>query len=179
MTSDSGSFMVVFLILILIFALFITYLILNAKKTSESYTNYDAYKPFRGRAPNAPPGCCGNLDWYLGTEGYDKYCGANGGGSNGGGSNGGGCSAGGNVADNVSGNGASDNNNNLHEYFGNLQENVSGFQRQADECKQKGLKAAYNPTVCTDEGDTYEPSANCKCVDEKNNCKECYGKINF
>ena len=171
MTSDSGPFMVVFLILILIFALFMTYLLLNAKKTTESYNNY---QPFRGRAPDGPPGCCGNLDWYMGTNGYDKYCGANGGGSNGGG-----CSAGGNVADNVSGNGASDNNNNLHEYFGNLQENVSGFQRQADECKQKGLKPAYNPTVCTDEGDTYEPSANCKCVDEKNNCKECYGKIKY
>lgn len=173
MTSDSGSFMVVFLILILIFALFMTYLILNAKKTSESYTNYDPYKPFRGRAPNAPPGCCGNLDWYLGTEGYNKYCGVNGSGANGS-ANGGGCSAGGNVAGNV----ASDNNNNLHEYFGNLQENVSGFQRQADECKQKGLKAAYNPSVCTVD-DEYQPSANCKCMDEKNNCKECYGKIKY
>jgi hypothetical protein len=66
----------------------------------------------------------------------------------------------------------------LEEYFGNLQENLSGFDRQASECKQKGLKPAYNPTVCTD-GDTYEPSANCKCVDKKNNCKECYNKINF
>ena len=65
MTSDSASFMVVFLILILIFALFMTYLILNAKKSTESYTNYNPYKPFRGRAPNAPPGCCGNLDWCI------------------------------------------------------------------------------------------------------------------
>ena len=57
--------MVVFLILILIFALFITYLLLNAKKTTESYNNY---QPFRGRAPDGPPGCCGNLDWYMGSE---------------------------------------------------------------------------------------------------------------
>jgi hypothetical protein len=40
MTSDSGPFMVVFLILILIFALFITFLLLNAKKTTESYGNF-------------------------------------------------------------------------------------------------------------------------------------------
>jgi len=66
----------------------------------------------------------------------------------------------------------------LEEYFGNLQENLSGFDRQAGECNQKELKPAYNPAVCT-EGDDYEPSANCKCVDEKNNCKECYGKIKY
>ncbi len=64
----------------------------------------------------------------------------------------------------------------LEEYFGNLQENLSGFERQAGKCKQKGLKPAYNPAVCT-EGDTYELSANCKYVDKKNNCKEFYGKI--
>jgi hypothetical protein len=64
----------------------------------------------------------------------------------------------------------------LEEYFGNLQENLPWFERQAGECKQKGLKPVYNPAVCT-EGDTYEPSANCKCVDENNNCKECYGKV--
>ena len=71
MTSDSGPFMVVFLILILIFALFITYILLNAKKTTESYNNY---QPYRGRAPNGPPGCCGNLDWYMGSEKYAQYC---------------------------------------------------------------------------------------------------------
>ena len=60
MTIDSGPFMVVFLILVLIFALFITFLLLNIKKTTESYNNY---QPFRGRAPDGPPGCCGNLDW--------------------------------------------------------------------------------------------------------------------
>ena len=57
----------------------------------------------------------------------------------------------------------------LEEYFGNLPENLSGFERQAGECKQKGLKPKYNPAVCT-EGDTYEPSAN---------CKECYGKVKY
>ena len=50
----------------------------------------------------------------------------------------------------------------LEEYFRNLQENLSGFDRQAGECKQKRLKVAYNSAVCTDEGDTYELSANCK-----------------
>ena len=38
----------------------------------------------------------------------------------------------------------------LEEYFGNLQENLSGFDRQAGECKQKGLKPVYNPAVCTE-----------------------------
>ena len=148
MTSDSDPFMVVFLIIILIFALFITYLLLNVKKTTESYGNF---QPFRGRAPNGPPSCCGNLDWYLGDEKYAQYCAGK------------------------EGNCAGEK---LEEYFGNLQENLSGFDRQADECKQKGLKPAYNPAVCT-EGDTYEPSANCKCVDNKNNCKECMKKVNF
>ena len=59
----------------------------------------------------------------------------------------------------------------LEEYFGNLQENLSGFERQAGECKKKGLKSAYNHVVYTEE-DTYEPSTNCKCVDKKNNCRE-------
>lgn len=148
MTTDSGSFMVVFLILILIFSLFIIYIVLDVKKTSESYDNYQA---FRGRAPDGPPGCCGNLDWYMGTQKYNEYCAGKEGGCGG---------------------------EKLEEYFGNLQENLSGFQRQSDECKQKGLKAAYNPSVCTDE-DSYVPAANCKCVDDKNNCKECYEKINF
>ncbi len=66
----------------------------------------------------------------------------------------------------------------LEEYFGNIQENLSGFDRQVDECNKKGLKPAYNPAICTDE-DTYEPSANCKCVDKKNNCKECMEKVTF
>ncbi len=149
MTSDSGPFMVVFLILILIFALFITFLLLNGKKTTESYNNY---QPFRGRAPNAPPGCCGNLDWYLGDEKYAQYCSGK--------------------------DGSIGENEKLEEYFGNLQENLSGFKQDDDECKKKGLKLAYNPTVCTEE-DTYETSANCKCVDEKNNCKECYEKVKF
>jgi hypothetical protein len=121
---------------------------LNAKKTTESYNNY---QPFRGRAPNGPPGCCGNLDWYLGDQKYAQYC---------------------------AGKEGSCGGEKLEEYFGNLQENLSGFDRQAAECKQKGLKPAYNPAVCT-EGDTYEPSANCKCVDGKNNCKECYGKVKY
>jgi hypothetical protein len=55
----------------------------------------------------------------------------------------------------------------LEEYFRNLQENLSGFERQTGECKQKGLKPANNPAVCT-EGDTYEPFMNCKYVDKKN-----------
>jgi len=148
MTSDSGPFMVVFLILILIFALFITFLLLNSKKTTESYNNY---QPFRGRAPNGPPDCCGNLDWYLGDEKYAQYC---------------------------SGKEGSNGGEKLEEYFGNLQENLSGFQRQADECKKKELKPAYNPAVCT-KGDTYEPSANCKCVDENNKCKECMENVKF
>ncbi len=148
MTSDSGPFMVVFLILILIFALFITYLLLNAKKTTESYDNF---QPFRGRAPDGPPSCCGNLDWYLGDQKYAQYC---------------------------SGKDGNCGGEKLEEYFGNIQENLSGFDRQVDECNKKGLKPAYNPAICTDE-DTYEPSANCKCVDKKNNCKECMEKFNF
>ena len=132
MTSDSDPFMVVFLIIILIFALFITYLLLNTKKTTESYGNF---QPFRGRAPNGPPSCCGNLDWYLGDEKYAQYCSGK------------------------EGRCGGEGGEKLEEYFGNLQENLSGFDRQASECKQKGLKPAYNPTVCTD-GDTYEPSAN-------------------
>jgi hypothetical protein len=148
MTSDSGPFMVVFLILILIFALFITYILLNAKKTTESYNNY---QPYRGRAPNGPPGCCGNLDWYMGSEKYTQYC---------------------------AGKDGSNGNEKLEEYFGNLQEDLSGFKQQVDECKQNGLKPAYNPAVCT-KGDTYEPSANCKCVDKKNNCKECMEKVKY
>jgi hypothetical protein len=146
MTSDSGAFMVVFLLLILIFALFITFLILNKNKVNESYGNY---KPFRGRAPDAPPSCCGNLDWYLGSKKYNEYC---------------------------SGKEENYDKEKLQEFFGNLQENIS--RSNDDDCKKMGLKPAYNPSVCTEE-DSYEPSANCKCVDNNNNCKLCYDKIKF
>jgi len=66
----------------------------------------------------------------------------------------------------------------MDEYFGNLQENLSGFKRQAGECKQKGLKPANNPAICTN-WDTYEPSANSKCANKKNNCKECMEKVKY
>jgi hypothetical protein len=66
----------------------------------------------------------------------------------------------------------------LEEYFRNLQENLPGFEKKAGECKQKGTKFVYNPAVCT-EGATYEPSANCKCVDDKNNYKGCLGKVKY
>jgi hypothetical protein len=145
MSSDYGTFMVVFLILILIFALFITYLVMGMKKTTEKYDNY--YKPFGGRPPNAPPSCCGNLDWYMGEKKYQEYC-------------------------------AGKDEEKMVEYFGNLQENLTDFERQNEECKTKGLKAAYNPTVCTEE-DSYKPAANCKCVDNKNNCKICYDEIRY
>jgi hypothetical protein len=144
MSSDSGTFMVLFLILILIFALFITYLFMGKKKITESYNNY---RTFGGRPPNEPPKCCGNLDWYMGEKKYQEYC-------------------------------AGKDEEKMVEYFGNLQENLTDFQRQNEECKKKGLKAANNPTVCT-EKDSYKPAANCKCVDEKNNCKICYDEIRY
>jgi hypothetical protein len=150
MTSDSGSLMVVFLILILIFSLFITFLILNRKKITESYNNYN-YKPFGGRPPDASPSCCGNLDWYLGSEKYNQYC---------------------------AGKEEDYNPEKLQEYFGNLQENLSSTSNDENECKKRGLKLAKNPSVCTEE-DSYEPSANCKCVDDDDNCKLCYSKINY
>ena len=137
MTTISSSHMVIFLILILIFSLFITYIILDAKKTKENYTG-------RGRDPNSPPKCCGNIDWYLGEKKYNEYC-------------------------------------PQRQYYGKLQETFTGadsFIKESNECKDKGLKLAYNPSVCT-VNDEYEPSANCKCVDDKNKCKECYAKIDL
>ena len=68
---------------------------MNAKKTTESYNNY---QPFRGRAPNDSPGCCGNLDWYMGSEKYAQYC---------------------------AGKEGQCGGEKLEEYFGNLQENLS------------------------------------------------------
>lgn len=141
MKTESRTLMVVFLLLILIFALFITFLLLNIKKTTESYNNY---KPFFGRAPNTEQSCCGNLDWYLGSEKYNQLC---------------------------------NSEENMQEYFGNLQENLSGSSNQ-DECQKMGLKPADNPSICAEE-DSYNLSANCKCVDNKNNCKLCYDKIKY
>ena len=73
---------------------------------------------------------------------------------------------------------AGKNEEKMVEYFGNLQENLTEFQRQNEECKKEGLKAANNPSVCIEEY-SYKPAANCKCVDENNNCKICYDAIRY
>jgi len=167
MTSLSSSHMVLFLLIILIFALVITFVILEAKP-KENYVNYNQPKnyPFGSKDPNNCPTCCGNIDWYLGPKLYQKYCP-------------------GDVPPAFEDTKAYNayysprETTNAENYYGKLQENFTGvdsFIKQNNECKEKGLKAAYNPNICVEKG---KINANCKCVDELGNCKECYPPIEF
>jgi len=169
MTSLSSSHMVLFLLIVLIFALVITFVILEAKpKNKENYVNYNQPKnyPFGSKDPNNCPTCCGNIDWYLGPKLYNKYCP-------------------GDVPPAFENTKAYNayyfpkEDNAAQNYYGKLQEsftNAPSFKQQNDECKEKGLKAALNPNICVEEG---KINANCKCVDEQGNCKECYPPIEF
>lgn len=169
MTSLSSSHMVLFLLILLIFSLVITFVILEAKpKNKESFVAYNKPKiyPFGGREPNSCPTCCGNIDWYLGPKLYKDYCP-------------------GDVPPAFEDTKAYNayysprEDTQAQNYYGKLQEsftNSNSFKKQNEECKEKGLKAAHNPDICVENG---EINANCKCTDDLNNCKECYPPIKF
>ena len=165
----SNSHMVLFLLFVLVIALAVTFAILSGKKQRESYKTWGSEK-------KSCPKCCGNIDWYLGPQLYKDYCPDS-------------------VPPAFKDTEQYDayyfpkDTDNAHKYFGKMQENFvaerneewegkTSFEKQNEECKQKGLKAANNPEICT-EGTNYKPYANCKCVDEQNNCKECYPPIDL
>jgi len=159
--------MVLFLLFVLVIALIITFAILAGKKNRESY------KTWGGPMKKNCPTCCGNVDRYLGPQLYKNYCP--------------------NSTPPAFENTQQYDNyyfpqdtDNAHNFFAKMQENFvagrnegkSNFEKQITECKEKGLKPAYNPDICT-ENNNYKPYSNCKCVDDKNNCKECYPPINL
>lgn len=168
MTSLSSSHMVLFLLILLIFSLVITFVILEAKpKNKENFVAYDKPKiyPFGGREPDNCPECCGNIDWYLGPKLYKEYCPED-------------------VPPAFENTKAYNayyfprEDEQAQNYYGKLQESFTNttFQKQKEQCKKKGLLPSYNPTICLQEG---KITANCKCVDEFNNCKKCYPPIQY
>ena len=149
--------MVCLLLVILFLVLAILYPFLNKKK-----------EHFNDRKFNR---CCGNMDWYLGDQLYNQEC-----------------------KKNKSKAMESFKNKAEEEETHHHKEQVAkpikfkkNFIEQDDEdlekfCQSHGLKAAYSPMICT-EGEglniSYDYNRNCKCVDEKNNCKMCYPKPNW
>lgn len=157
MNNLSNSTMTLFLLFVLIIALVITFAILAGRpKRLENFRLYG------GRNPKGSFDCCGNIDWFLGPKLYKKTCP-------------------GDVPPAFQDTSAYNayynpiNNPQAHKYFEKLQEN---FTNQEKECKEENLLPSYNPTICTVDKQ-YNPYANCKCVDAKNNCKKCFPNINL
>ena len=155
----SNANIVLFLFIILIFALIIIFVILEAKKPKPVQENLYL---FGGRNPNGKFNCCGNIDWYLGPKAYKKDCP-------------------GTIPPAFQ---------DVRDYYASIQENFTnapsndpykkkGFNKQVEECAQKGLKPAYNPSICTKDNTNLVPEANCKCIDEFGSCKECFPKVSF
>lgn len=46
----------------------------------------------------------------------------------------------------------------------------------SNECEKEGLKAAYMPTTCVIDN-KMNPYSNCKCMNDKGECKICYPEI--
>ncbi len=120
-----------------------------------------SYDPYNGRNPNGPPLCCGNLDWYLGDD-YKKYCG--------------------NIKPTAF------QNTRTIEGFDFSSEMMAkdamigklDFDKLNNECQSANpsWRAAYNPMICTEESKVIA-EANCKCMNERNQCAKCYDKIDL
>lgn len=72
--------------------------------------------------------------------------------------------------------------NKKYENFQNQEDNQNNNQylypikKLQPICKKEGLKASYMPKACYVDG-VMNSYANCKCEDEKGNCKICYPTI--
>ena len=93
--------------------------------------------------------CCGNADWHLGEKEYRKIC-----------------------PDSTPP--AFENTRSNHCSY--LQENFrydnENDNKNRKECKGKGYELAENRS-CVENG-KLRTNANCKCVDDKKNCKICF-----
>lgn len=96
--------------------------------------------------------CCGNADWHLGENEYHRLC-----------------------PDSTPP--AFENTRSSHCSY--LQENFrydnKTDKKYRNECKKNKYELAYNMS-CVQDGKLIT-NANCKCVDNKNNCKVCFPKI--
>ena len=62
---------------------------------------------------------------------------------------------------------------NQKEHFENYLYPIKGLQ---PECKEQGLKPAYMPSICVVDG-KLKSFSNCKCMNDKGECKVCYPEI--
>jgi len=93
--------------------------------------------------------CCGNADWNLGEKKYREMC-----------------------PDSTPP--AFENTRSSHCSY--LQENFrydnSTDKKYREECKEEGYELAYNRSC--DKNGKLRTDANCKCVDNEENCKVCF-----
>jgi len=94
--------------------------------------------------------CCGNADWHLGEKEYKREC-----------------------PDSTPP--AFEDTRGSHCSY--IQENFTsnGDKKIINECRMLGHKPAYNQ-ICV-QNEKLITNANCKCIDNKNNCKVCFPKI--
>lgn len=97
--------------------------------------------------------CYGNADWHLGEKKYSQMC-----------------------PDSTPP--AFENTRSSHCSY--LQENFR-YDNKTDkkhrkECRKKGYDLAYNVSSCVENG-KFINNANCKCVNNDNNCKLCFPRI--
>lgn len=97
--------------------------------------------------------CYGNADWHLGEKKYIEMC-----------------------SDSTPP--AFENTRSSHCSY--LQENFR-YDNKTDkkhrkECRKKGYDLAYNVSSCVENG-KFINNANCKCVNDDNNCKLCFPQI--
>jgi hypothetical protein len=66
------------------------------------------------------------------------------------------------------------------EEFRNQKENFENYlypiKGLGGECKEQGLKPAYMPSICVVDG-KLKSFSNCKCMNDKGECKVCYPEI--
>ena len=129
---------ILLVIIIITFIIFIiVQLVNNKKKINPMRENFSA--------------CCGNADWHLGENEYNKLC-----------------------PDSTPP--AFENTRNSH--CSHIQENFTSYETDRkiiNECRKLGHKPAYNQ-ICV-QNEKLVTNANCKCSDDLNNCKVCFPKI--
>ena len=69
------------------------------------------------------------------------------------------------------------------ESYKNFEKQIENYQNYlypikglSTECKDQGLKPAFMPHVCSVDG-KLKPFSNCKCMNDKGECKVCYPEI--
>jgi hypothetical protein len=145
---DKINIFLVSIIFIAFLVFIVVRLVQNKKKINQMRENFRNQQRYNRE-------CCGNADWHLGEKEYRQMC-----------------------PDSTPP--AFENTRSNHCSY--LQENFrydndnETDKKNRKECKEKGYELAYNVS-CVENG-KLRTGANCKCVDNNNNCKICLPKTN-